>query len=135
MSINVLVFRDKAIKELEKAQKQKALGIKNNTRSGSFFVEIQNGKGVIKFISCTYEGEIKDGKMEGKGVIRSENGHMYEGEFKANKLSGKGTYVHKNGNKYIGDFEGNKQLKSTAESAFLSHDRDRSVTIPSPSCP
>ena len=112
MSINVLVFRDKAKKELEKAQKQKALGINNNnTRSASFFVEIQNGAGVIKFISCTYEGEIRDGKMEGKGVIRSENGHVYEGEFKGNKLCGKGTYVHKNGNKYIGDFEGNKQLK------------------------
>ena len=110
MSINVLVFRDKAIKELENAQKQKALGLNNNARSASFFVEIQNGTGVIKFISCTYEGEIKDGKMEGKGVIRSENGHMYEGQFKENKLCGKGTYVHKNGNKYIGDFEG-KQLK------------------------
>jgi len=102
MSISVLVYRDKGLKELEKTQKLKSLA----NRAPSFIIEIQNGTGVIRFISCTYEGEIKDGKMDGKGVIRSENGHVYEGEFKGNKLCGKGTYIHKNGNKYIGEFEG-----------------------------
>jgi hypothetical protein len=100
MSINVLIFRDKAIKELENARKQKDSG------DNLFVIEIQNGTGVIKFISCTYDGEIKNGKMEGKGVIHSQNGHRYEGEFKENKLWGKGTYIHKNGNKYVGEFEG-----------------------------
>ena len=63
------------------------------------FVDIPNGFGQIKFSLCAYEGEIKDGKLDGKGVIYSQSGHRYEGEFKENRLWGKGAYFHANGNK------------------------------------
>ena len=37
-----------------------------------------------------YLGEFKDGKKNGKGIIKWANGEFYEGEFKDDKKNGKG---------------------------------------------
>jgi hypothetical protein len=93
------------MKELENARKQKDSG------DNLFVIEIQNGTGVIKFISCTYDGEIKNGKMEGKGVIHSQNGHRYEGEFKESKLEGKGWFKDPTGQIWTGRFSGDSAAR------------------------
>ena len=40
-----------------------------------------------------YEGELKNGLPEGKGIYMFANGDAYEGEFKNNKKEGKGIYI------------------------------------------
>jgi len=52
-----------------------------------------------------YEGETRDGKMEGWGIYTFVNGDRYEGQFLDNRISGKGTMSYQNGNRYSGDFK------------------------------
>ena len=52
-----------------------------------------------------YEGEIIDGKKEGKGKFTYKNGCVYEGFFKNNKKEGKGIFYYTNGDRYKGQFE------------------------------
>ena len=46
---------------------------------------LPHGKGTLKTSSGIYEGEFKNGKKEGKAVVRSADGDVYEGEFKNGK--------------------------------------------------
>ena len=39
-----------------------------------------------------YEGEFKNDKREGKGIMLYNDGDKYEGEFKDDKKDGKGIY-------------------------------------------
>lgn len=52
-----------------------------------------------------YEGETRDGAMEGWGVYSFADGDRYEGEFLNNRINGKGTLSYENGNRYSGDFK------------------------------
>ena len=56
-----------------------------------------------------YEGELKNGNFEGRGIYYDENGNKrYEGEFKDNNYEGRGIYFDENGNKrYVGEFKNN----------------------------
>lgn len=55
----------------------------------------------------TYEGQIKDGKPNGKGKVLDENGVMiFDGEFVDNKLEGLGTMVLDEELTYIGEIHG-----------------------------
>lgn len=49
-----------------------------------------------------YDGEIVNGKKEGKGTMTWTNGDKYVGEWRDNKRNGKGTITFANGNKYDG---------------------------------
>ena len=49
-----------------------------------------------------YEGDMKDGARSGKGTFTYVSGHKYEGEWKNDKPNGKGFITYSNGNKYIG---------------------------------
>ena len=40
---------------------------------------LPHGKGILKSSIETYEGEFKNGKKEGKGVVRYATGEVYEG--------------------------------------------------------
>ena len=64
------------------------------------------GKYVWKTDTKWYEGEWKDGKMDGKGKFMNE-GKEYEGDFVADKKHGTGLYKW-DGNVYEGDFVDNK---------------------------
>ena len=55
-----------------------------------------------------YEGEIKNGKKEGHGIMRYSNGYIYEGEWKNGKREGKGIYRLINKDRYEGDFKNGK---------------------------
>ena len=51
-----------------------------------------------------YEGEVKNGKPEGKGIIYVKNGDRYEGVFKNGYREGKGIDYYNNGDKFEGEF-------------------------------
>ncbi|MCH5252219.1 MAG: TIR domain-containing protein [Lachnospiraceae bacterium] len=57
-----------------------------------------------------YEGEWKEGKLEGKGIrYWSESGDRYEGEFKDYKRNGQGIWYYSNGNRYEGEYKNDKK--------------------------
>ena len=64
---------------------------------------------VIKFSNGTYEGEIKNGKREGKGIMYYNDGNRYEGEFKNGQREGKGIMYYKDGDRYEGEFKNGKK--------------------------
>ena len=51
------------------------------------------------------EGEWKDGKKHGQGILNWSNGNKYEGEWKSGKKHGQGTYTWTNGDRYVGEFK------------------------------
>jgi len=51
-----------------------------------------------------YEGEFRNGLMEGWGIYTYANGNRYEGEFRNDMLNGRGIMVYANGDRYEGDF-------------------------------
>ena len=71
---------------------------------GSKLHNLKHGKGIYIDISQRfYAGEFKDGKKEGSGTLKAQNGEIiYEGEWKSNKYHGKGilnNFNKKNSNK------------------------------------
>ena len=58
-----------------------------------------------------YEGEMRNGKMEGKGIYRFSSGERYEGEFKNNMFDGKGVYFYIDGSKKVGFFKNDELIK------------------------
>lgn len=59
-----------------------------------------------------YEGEIKNNKMNGFGIMTYKTSYnlvKYEGDWKDDKKSGKGTLIFKSGSIYEGDWTNNKR--------------------------
>ena len=56
-----------------------------------------------------YEGETKNGKMHGKGIMRYAHGIFYEGEWKDGKRHGKGKMRFTNGEFCKGQWKNNKK--------------------------
>ena len=56
-----------------------------------------------------YEGELKNGLPEGKGIYMFANGDAYEGEFKNNNFEGEGIFIYANDDIYGGKFKNNKK--------------------------
>ncbi len=57
-----------------------------------------------------YRGEVKDGKMNGRGTFTwDKGGTVYTGDFKDNDFHGKGNLSYGNGDKYVGDFRNMKR--------------------------
>ena len=61
-------------------------------------------KETLKFDSSTYNGEIKNGKADGVGIIIFSDGSKYEGEISKNRIHGKGKYIDAQGKVYQGKF-------------------------------
>jgi hypothetical protein len=57
-----------------------------------------------------YEGEMKNGKMQGKGIYTFSNGEIYEGEFKDNMFHGKGKYTWTDGKVESGTWENDDRI-------------------------
>jgi hypothetical protein len=55
-----------------------------------------------------FEGNVINGKKEGKGIFYYNNGDKYEGEFKNDLKEGSGTYYFKDGASYRGNYISNK---------------------------
>ena len=69
----------------------------------------KEGKGIYYYPNgCKYEGHFKNDKKEGKGIFYYSNGDRYEGRFKEGNYEGKGIFYFTNGDRYEGNFEKNK---------------------------
>lgn len=55
-----------------------------------------------------YEGDIKDGKKNGRGTFTWANGDRYEGDWINDNRTGHGIYTWPNGNRYEGEFANGK---------------------------
>ena len=86
-----------------------------NFYQGDFFNDMFHGYGIYKWGGVnegggrTYEGNWKDGKMEGKGKLMFVDGSYYEGEFVEGKKWGKGIYVWNKEKYYDGEWKNDKQ--------------------------
>ncbi len=52
-----------------------------------------------------YEGGVRDGNPDGRGIMIFPNGDIYDGEFANGKRNGTGTFKFHDGTKYTGQFE------------------------------
>jgi hypothetical protein len=56
------------------------------------------------FANAIYEGELKNGKCWGRGIIQYQSGRRYEGYWVDDKRHGKGYEKFSSGNTYEGDY-------------------------------
>lgn len=55
-----------------------------------------------------YEGEFRNGKYHGSGILKRSNGSSYDGTWKDGVKHGQGVYSFANGNRYQGEFREGK---------------------------
>ena len=67
-----------------------------NTHSQCISGDCKNGKGKFDFGWCVYEGEFKNEKPEGNGIMKYDD-YSYTGNFKNGVEDGKGIITYKNG--------------------------------------
>ena len=80
--------------------------VENSIYEGDIVNGKKEGKGIIKFNDGTiYEGDFINDKYEGNGKLTFKNGCIYEGNFNDNNLNGKGKFIYTDGKEYIGDFQ------------------------------
>ena len=68
-----------------------------------------------------YQGQVKDGKPDGLGVIFDPNGSKYVGSWENGKWDGQGTYTWKDGSKFVGEWKDGKPLNGTQ------YDKDENI--------
>ena len=79
---------------------------------GDFLNDSMHGFGKIIFLKegHKYEGQFKNNRIEGWGILYWKNGDRYEGQVKNGKMHGRGKYFYKDGKIYEGIFiNGNKK--------------------------
>jgi hypothetical protein len=95
------------IKRSLKSHFNKTFNEKYSVEKKAFFDKVDNtyGKARIIYINGdVYEGECKQGLIEGKGKMEYDNGDIYEGDFSKGDLEGKGKMEYDNGDIYEGNF-------------------------------
>ena len=68
---------------------------------------IGNNESLNSPSNAKYDGEYKDGKMNGQGTCVWPNETKYVGEFKDGVICGQGTKTWSNGSKYVGEWKNN----------------------------
>ena len=68
-----------------------------------------------------YQGQVKDGKPNGLGVIFEPNGSKYVGSWENGKWNGQGTYTWKDGSKFVGEWKEGKPWNGTQ------YNKDRNI--------
>ena len=85
------------------------------TWSGACAKGLAQGRGVLQWyrggkpIGGRYEGEYRNGMMNGQGTATFESGNRYEGEWKDGQRSGHGIFTWANGNRFEGQWEDGKR--------------------------
>ena len=84
-----------------------AYKIKN--KNGRYTFTIEDGKATFIYAilknGVVYEGEMKNGRLDGDARIKYSNGDRYEGQIKKGQKSGTGTYTWKSGASYDGKWK------------------------------
>ena len=87
-------------------------GVKKYKKGGLYTGELKNGKREGKgkmiypkdHIYIRYDGDWLNDKMNGTGIIITNNNSRYEGQVKNNQRNGFGKQTYPDGNKYEGEF-------------------------------
>ncbi len=79
------------------------------TWSGACPTGFASGRGVTQWFrsgqpGARFEGTLRDGKRQGRGVYIFFNGNRYEGEFVDDKRQGRGVFTWTNGSRYDGEW-------------------------------
>lgn len=61
--------------------------------------------GTLFHTDFVYNGEVKDGKIEGEGIITFNDRSTYSGEFKNNQIDGRGVFTFSDKSTYDGEFK------------------------------
>jgi len=100
--------------------------------SGSCSNGKANGRGTLQWYlngepHRRYIGEMRDGKMHGKGILVWTSGDRYEGDWRDDNMNGKGTFVWPGGARYEGEWRGHKKegfgKQTTPRSAYVASER------------
>ena len=73
-----------------------------------------------------YQGQVKDGKPNGLGVIIYPDGMEYVGGLKNGVMNGQGTFTNANGEKYVGEWIGGRP---TGQGTQTYYDGDKYVGL------
>jgi hypothetical protein len=83
--------------------------------SGNCANGLAQGRGVLQWYrggkptGGRYEGEYRDGFMNGHGVATFESGNRYDGEWKNGQRDGRGVFTWANGNRFEGQWVDGKR--------------------------
>jgi hypothetical protein len=81
-----------------------------NRYEGEWKDDKQEGRGVMRYYDGSkYEGEWRYDDKEGKGIMIYSGGSKYEGEWKNDKMEGKGSLIYSDGDKYEGEWKNDKR--------------------------
>ena len=72
---------------------------------GTFEAGRMQGQGTLRVSHGVYEGQFKDGDLNGPGRYTGKNGESYEGQFVAGEYDGQGVFKDGSGNRYEGQFQ------------------------------
>ena len=65
---------------------------------------LATGEGIWQWRDERYEGEVRNGKRHGQGILTWGDGARYEGEFREGKRHGQGAFTWGDGSSYEGEF-------------------------------
>lgn len=77
--------------------------------SGGCEKNIAEGRGRLQWFvngkpTTRYEGEVRNGLYNGRGVYTFSDGDRYDGEWQNGQQQGRGAFIWTSGNRYDGDF-------------------------------
>jgi hypothetical protein len=81
----------------------------NMTWTGACENTLAQGRGIVQWFTNgmeteRYEGEYRDGKMNGHGIYTWPDGRRFEGEYRDNLRNGRGDFKYADGSRYDGEF-------------------------------
>lgn len=81
--------------------------------SGACVNGIAHGRGTVKWFARgklwgRSEGELRNGKLNGRGAMIWVNGSRYDGELRDNLPNGRGTFTWADGTRYVGNWANSK---------------------------
>lgn len=73
--------------------------------------DCMNGTGIYDFGWCIYTGQFKNGKPEGKGIMKYDD-YSFDGNFSNGLEDGKGVIIYKNGKREVVYYSSGQRLKA-----------------------
>lgn len=80
------------------------------TYKGQCVGEVPFGQGVVEFYNgAMFEGDFKNGRLEGNATIKTASGNTYSGQVVDGRRHGTGTYIWARGSSYVGEWVDDKR--------------------------